>query len=88
MSVAPSTSAFPGAAAAVLEPRSENNNHTNSNNSKKKADNSGIPWVTWPNGNPSPHSDVFFTVVCGNSHYHWAMHEGPKFRFVPHTFWK
>jgi len=44
--------------------------------------------VTWPDATPHSHADVVISIFCGNSRYHWALHEGSTDEFHPTLFWR
>lgn len=37
---------------------------------------------------PHPDTQVFMSVICGNTHIRWAIHEGVKDSFYPSLFWR
>lgn len=45
--------------------------------------------AAWPYSCPPTGADFFMTIVCGNTHCHWAIHEGDYEKdFHPLLFWK
>eukprot|EP00527_Entomoneis_sp_CCMP2396_P000137 CAMPEP_0198155212 /NCGR_PEP_ID=MMETSP1443-20131203/69017_1 /TAXON_ID=186043 /ORGANISM="Entomoneis sp., Strain CCMP2396" /LENGTH=635 /DNA_ID=CAMNT_0043821953 /DNA_START=179 /DNA_END=2086 /DNA_ORIENTATION=+ len=47
-----------------------------------------IEWSKWPESNPHYDSPHVISVVCGNSRYHWAIHDGYDKDYFPLLFWK
>uniref|UniRef100_A0A7S2VDF8 Type III pantothenate kinase n=1 Tax=Entomoneis paludosa TaxID=265537 RepID=A0A7S2VDF8_9STRA len=43
---------------------------------------------TWPDANPHLEASNVISVVCGNSRYHWALHQGYEDDYYPTLFWK
>lgn len=58
-----------------------------SNKGGKKAD-ERLNVASWPADAPSKFEDKIISVVCGNSHLHWAVHNGKKDDFSPILFWR
>ena len=48
----------------------------------------GLKVAEWPEDVPSEYEDKVISVVCGNSHLHWAVHNGKKDGFSPILFWR
>lgn len=44
--------------------------------------------ASFPGTLPHPQTKSVLSVVCGNSHYHWAIHEGYEVDFYPCLFWR
>jgi hypothetical protein len=54
----------------------------------KKSDDADIKMAVWPDDAPSIHEEKMITIVCGNTHLHWAVHNGKKDNFSPILFWR
>jgi hypothetical protein len=44
----------------------------------KKSDDADIKMAVRQDDAPSIHEEKMITIVCGNSHLHWAVHNGKK----------
>jgi hypothetical protein len=61
---------------------------------KGKKDSSGdegktkISKAVWPEAAPTKYEEKILSIVCGNSHLHWAVHEGYENDFLPILFWR
>jgi hypothetical protein len=44
--------------------------------------------ASWPQDAPNRHEEKIISIVCGNTHLHWAVHEGQLHDFVPILFWR
>ena len=44
--------------------------------------------ATWPNACPSKYEESVMSIVCGNTHLHWALHLGTNGKFMPQLFWR
>jgi hypothetical protein len=42
----------------------------------------------WSEGTPHKLEAKVLSVVCGNTHLHWAVHNGVKDSFAPILFWR
>lgn len=47
-----------------------------------------IPPTVWPEAAPSTKEEMILTISCGNSHIHWAYHDGYHKKFVTQLFWR
>ena len=43
---------------------------------------------SWPECAPSEEEEHIVSIVCGNSHLHWAFHNGVKTDVQPALFWR
>ena len=55
---------------------------------KTVSDKTEIPYATFPDDAPYPGEKSIMSVVCGNTHMHWAVHGGKKDKFAPILFWR
>ena len=55
---------------------------------KKNITATTMPPSKWPKSLPHPESNYILSVVCGNSRFHWALHETSSNDFMPCLFWK
>jgi hypothetical protein len=44
--------------------------------------------ASWPEDAPHRLEENVMSVVCGNTHLHWAVHTGKKNDFAPILFWR
>ena len=49
---------------------------------------SKITPTSWPASCPSKYEESILTIVCGNTHLQWALHDGVGKEFMPHLFWR
>jgi hypothetical protein len=47
-----------------------------------------IASASWPQDAPNRDEKRIISIVCGNTHLHWAVHEGQGHDFVPILFWR
>eukprot|EP00957_Ditylum_brightwellii_P118233 9017601-Ditylum_brightwellii.AAC.1 len=47
-----------------------------------------VPQTKWPDATPTDSEDQLVSIVCGNSHLHWAFHNGVKNDVNPALFWR
>jgi hypothetical protein len=47
-----------------------------------------IPSASWPQDAPNRYEEKIISIICGNTHLHWAVHEGQSNDFVPILFWR
>jgi hypothetical protein len=48
----------------------------------------GFENAVWPESLPDKKEEHIFTLMCGNSHYNWALHMGPSHEFASKLFWR
>jgi pantothenate kinase type III len=44
--------------------------------------------VVWPDAVPHAKTDFFMTILCGNSRYNWALHEGEMSQYAASVYWR
>jgi pantothenate kinase type III len=44
--------------------------------------------AVWPDACPSKYEDHVLSIVCGNTHLQWALHQGIHGKFLPQLFWR
>jgi hypothetical protein len=42
----------------------------------------------WPGDAPFKGEDSVISIICGNTHLHWAVHAGHDASFAPILFWR
>jgi len=47
-----------------------------------------LPETKWPESLPHPHEEKIFSIICGNTHIKWAIHEGVSMAFSPTCCWR
>lgn len=47
-----------------------------------------IEWSNFPETNPHAHVEHVISIVCGNTRWHWALHDGYESEYFPTLFWK
>ena len=47
-----------------------------------------VPETAWPESAPVEGEEHVVSLVCGNSHLHWAFHHGVKSDVNPALFWR
>lgn len=47
-----------------------------------------LPETKWPESLPHPHEEKIFSIICGNTHIKWAIHEGVSMEFTPTCCWR
>jgi hypothetical protein len=55
---------------------------------KTISEKNGLAIAEWPQDAPHPSEDSIMSVVCGNTHLHWAVHSGKADNFSPILFWR
>lgn len=53
-----------------------------------RRDEEGVQVAVWPDDVPSKYEDKVLSIICGNSHLHWAIHNGLSDNFSPILFWR
>eukprot|EP00978_Attheya_sp_CCMP212_P037228 scaffold174073_cov53-Attheya_sp.AAC.1 len=48
----------------------------------------GVSPAKWPDALPKPEEEHIASIVCGNSHLHWAFHSGLGDALSPALFWR
>ena len=50
--------------------------------------NENVMTAKWPQAAPSKDEETVISIVCGNTHLHWAIHTGKSEDFSPILFWR